>query len=100
MAQWFLPLIAVGTGDFLTFVAGSKGGIAAIGNLCRIYGHKRRDSLLPIVALKVRSYKHKQYGRIETPDLPIVGWEDAGAPSMAMPVQATIADDIDDTIPF
>jgi hypothetical protein len=96
VAQWFLPLIAVATGDVTTFVTGSKGGVAAVSNLCRVYGRKHRDGLLPIVALRIRSYKHKQYGRIETPDLPVVGWE--GAPTV-MPIQAA-ADDLNDAIPF
>lgn len=103
VAQWFLPLTDVETGDFATFITGSKGGVTAVANLCRIYGRKRRDCLLPIVALRTRSYKHKQYGRIETPDLPIVGWE--GAPT-AMPVQIADRtdnandDDQNDAIPF
>jgi hypothetical protein len=96
VAQWFLPLIALETGDFATFVTGSKGGVAAIANLCRIYGRKHRDGLLPIVTLRSRSYKHKQYGRIETPDLPIVGWEGA---SPATPVKVA-GDDFDDAVPF
>ena len=89
-AQWFLPLVGVNSGDVLTFVTGSKGGIAAIGALCRIYGHKKRDGMLPIVALKTRSYKHKQFGRIETPELPIVGWDGVAA----------AAHDMDDEILF
>ena len=96
VAQWFLPLIALETGDFATFVTGSKGGVAAIANLCRIFGRKHRDGLLPIVALRTRSYKHKQYGRIETPELPIVGWEGA---STAMPASAAVGEP-DDAIPF
>jgi hypothetical protein len=72
--QWYLPLIAVESGTFLTFVTGSTGGDDAIGDLCRIYGNKMR---LPIVALKTRSYKHKKYGRIETPEFQIVRWDTA-----------------------
>ena len=79
VAQWFLPLIGVETGEVVTYVTGSKGGSAAISDLCRIYGHKQRDGLLPIVALKVGSYKHKKYDRIETPELIVVGWD--GVPS-------------------
>ena len=72
--QWYLPLIGVENNDFATFVSGSNGGDNAIGNLCRVYGHNMRDGLLPIVALKTTSYKHKKYGRIEEPDFPVVGW--------------------------
>ena len=102
VAQWFLPLINIENGEVVTFVTGSKGGIAAVSDLCRVYGHKKRDGLLPIVALKTRSYKHKQYGRIETPDLPIVGWD--GMTSTAIPVQSAptgnAADDFNDAVPY
>jgi hypothetical protein len=97
-----LPLISVETGEVYTFVTGSKGGIAAVKNLCRVYGNKHRDNLLPIVALRTRSYKHKQYGRIETPDLMIVGWD--GITSTAIPVQSAptgnAADDLNDAVPY
>ena len=83
--QWFLPLIAVETGDVVTFVTSSKGGIAAIINVCRVYGHRHRAGQLPIVALRTRSYKHKQFGRIETPDLPIVGWTGSTGDAFAEP---------------
>jgi hypothetical protein len=96
--QWFLPLISVETGDLATYVTGSKGGASAIANLCRVYGRKKRDGLLPVVALKSRTYKHDDYGRIETPDLPIVGWD---GKSTAMPAPPDIAaDEMNDAIPF
>jgi hypothetical protein len=50
--QWYLPLVAVESGEFVTFVTGSVGGNDAVCDLCRIYGHKMRDGLLPIVALR------------------------------------------------
>src|SRR5262245_37637208 len=87
--QWYLPLVGVESGELVTFVTGSKGGIGAIGTLCRVYGRKRRNGLLPVVALKTRSYKHKTYGRIETPDLPIVGWD--GAPTASPSTQHALA---------
>jgi hypothetical protein len=103
--QWYLPLVGVESGELITFVTGSKGAICAIGTLCRVYGRKNRDGLLPIVALKMRSYKHKKYGRIETPELPIVGWD--GEPTAleptAPPSQPRIGDaagDLNDLIPF
>jgi hypothetical protein len=96
VAQWFLPLIALQTGDFATFVTSSKGGVAAIANLCRIYGHKHLDGLLPIVALRTRSYKHPRYGRIETPDLRVVGWDGTSTVTLTPPT----VDDPNDAIPF
>jgi hypothetical protein len=105
--QWFLPLIGIETGEVVTFVTSSKGGIGTVADLCRVYGHKKRDGLLPIVALRTRSYKHKQYGRIETPDLAIVGWdgEPTAAAAGAIPLQprtdgAAAKAEMNDEIPF
>lgn len=62
-----------------TFTSSSTGGKSAIGDLCKIYGRKRREGYrdsYPVVALKFGSYNHsnKQYGRIKVPVLPVVGW--------------------------
>ena len=106
--QWFLPLIGVESGELITYVTSSKGGIDAVCDLCRIYGHKQRDGLLPIVALRTGSYKHKLYGKVATPDFQVVGWDDS-APKMAadVPVQSAISTDrsavdadMNDEIPF
>ena len=78
--QWYLPLVSVKSGEVVTFVTGSKSGIGTIRDLCRIYGHKHRDGLLPIVALKAGSYKNRKYNTIvDTPELSVVGWDDGGA---------------------
>jgi len=100
VAQWYLPLVNIESGELVTFVTGSKGGIRAIGMLCRVYGRKNRDGLLPIVALKTRSYKHQQYGRIETPDLPIVGWDGEPTASPTQPRIGDTAGDLNDQMPF
>jgi hypothetical protein len=62
-----------------TFTTASKGGTDCIGDLCKIYGRKRRQGykdFYPVVALKVGHYDHpnKQMGRIKTPHFPVVGW--------------------------
>ena len=108
--QWQLPMLPVGAlGDLVIFTTSSKGGESCIANLCGVYGRSPRNGLLPIVALKVRSYKHKTYGKIQTPDLPIVGWDNGGLPSAplsAPPAPANAADAkvidgfMDDEIPF
>ena len=97
--QCYLALTRVDTGELFTFVTGSKGGIEAIAKLCGVYGRKLHDGILPIVALQSTSYKHRQYGRIDKPELQIVGWD--GEP-MATPVQARtdITADSDDEAPF
>ena len=85
--QYFLPLSDLETGAVT--VTSSVGGIGAIGALCGIFADNAQNGL-PIVRLGVSSYKHKHYGRVEVPDLPVVGW--TGKP--------TIAADLDDSIPF
>jgi hypothetical protein len=62
-----------------TFASSSSGGRGAIGDLCKVYGRKRREGYhnhYPIVALKVGSYKHskKEYGRIKVPVFQLAGW--------------------------
>jgi hypothetical protein len=61
-----------------TFATSSRGGINAMGTLCKIYGKKVREDedALPIIELNVDSYKHSnpQYGRIKIPVLDVVGW--------------------------
>jgi hypothetical protein len=54
-----------------TFTTSSKGGINAIGELCKIYGKvmRERPDEYPIIELGVGSYLHpnKKYGRIKYP---------------------------------
>jgi hypothetical protein len=92
--QWYLPLVGLEDDEVRTFVTGSKGGIGAIARLCNVYGRRYGDGTLPIVALKVRSYKHKQFGRVETPDLEVVGWD--GTP---MPKRSA-GEELNDEVPF
>jgi hypothetical protein len=66
-------------GDLLTFATSSKGGLGAIGELCRAYGEEMRTHPddWPVVELGVSSYNHsnKEFGRIKIPVLKLVGWE-------------------------
>ena len=50
-----------------------------------------------MIQLGVRSYKHKQYGGIENPDFPIVGWPDAVA---GKEPPTLVAAELHDSIPF
>jgi hypothetical protein len=45
----------------------------------------------PYIKLGVRSYKHKLYGRIETPDFSVVGWTEP---------PKSIREELSDEIPF
>lgn len=76
-----LPLANIETGEQMTFSASSKGGIGAIGNLCKAYGkeYRQRDGLVPIIELQRDSYKHKVYGKTYVPLIPIVDWVENGS---------------------
>ena len=59
--------------------ASSRGGLNALGTLCKAYGKAMRDQPdeWPVVRLSTDSYVHsnKAFGKIKIPLLPIVGWE-------------------------
>lgn len=63
-----------------TFATQSKGGLSAIGELCKIWATAVKKNpgnvQMPIIELQFREYKHpnKQYGNIRTPKFNIVGW--------------------------
>lgn len=60
-----------------TFATSSKGGLGALGQLCKTYGKemRTRPDDYPIVKLESDYYTHATYGRIYTPILTVVGWE-------------------------
>jgi len=96
--QWLLPMSpAEAERDLTGYATASKGGIGAIGLLCKVYGRSQRNGLLPIVALKTTSYKHPVYGKVLKPDLPIVGWH--GTPS-APQAPSNSAPPWSDAIPY
>lgn len=71
---------AVGDEENLyTFATSSKGGLGALGELCKTYGKamRTRPDEWPIVTLGVGSYNHpnKAFGRIKFPTLEVTGWE-------------------------
>ena len=61
-----------------TFATSSKGGIGAVGELCKSFGKlmPQRPDEFPVVKLDVGSYAHsnKQFGRIKFPVFEIVAW--------------------------
>jgi hypothetical protein len=87
--QWYVPMLDTESSEGVVFVTGSAGGRRAVGNLLRTYGRNPHKGN-PTVLLGVRSYKHKEYGRIEEPEIKVVGWEK----------QPTLAAEMSDAIPF
>jgi hypothetical protein len=65
--------------ELLTFATSSKGGIGAIGELCKVYGKEMRThpDQFPIIEIGVHKYKHSnpEWGWIKVPTLKVVGWE-------------------------
>ncbi len=65
--------------DCYTFSTSSRGGINAIGAICKIYGKamRQRPDEYPVVTLGFDTYNHpnKKFGRIKVPVFEVVGWE-------------------------
>lgn len=71
-----------GEDALFTFTTSSRGGLNAIGELCKAYGKamRQRPDELPIISLGVGSYQHsnKAFGRIKFPIFEVVGWAPRG----------------------
>lgn len=65
--------------DMLTFATSSRGGLNAIGDICKTYGKemRQRPDMFPIIELGVDAYNHsnRQFGRIKIPVMKIIDWE-------------------------
>jgi hypothetical protein len=64
--QFYLPLQDVESGENFAFVAASKGTHDAVYDLLGTYGDNRHKGM-PIIALAVSGYKHKDFGWVDTP---------------------------------
>lgn len=82
-----LPLADPETGEQMTFSASSKGGIGAIGNLCKAYAKQYRDraGFVPVLELGRDSYKHPEYGKTYVPVLTITDWVANGSVPIPAP---------------
>jgi hypothetical protein len=76
--QYLLPLEDGDTGELFTFVTNSHGGNGAIGKLTAVYVNNMHRGQ-PRVQLVNGWYKHKTFGRVETPEFKVSGW--TGAPA-------------------
>jgi hypothetical protein len=76
-----LILVAVETGRPYTFTTSSRGGLNAIGELCKAFGKNMRQQpdKVPVIELDVGSYQHsnRSFGRIKFPVFRIADWADA-----------------------
>lgn len=76
--QQYMPLEDADSGELFSFVTGSQGGKSGISKLVNLYVRNVHRGL-PIVRLGKDSYKHKQFGRVETPEFQVAAW--TGAPA-------------------
>jgi hypothetical protein len=110
--QYYVPMEDLDDGSVAIFVTSSNGGINALGKLFDVCARNVKNGL-PIVKLGVRSYQHSEFGKIKTPDFPVVSWDGGHvvAPPVAKPPSHSAkedpttgrprkADDMDDDIPF
>lgn len=78
----YLLLWGVADAELYTFATSSKGGLNALGDLCKVYGKAmaQHPDEYPIIELGDDSYPHsnKEFGRIKVPAFKIVGWETKG----------------------
>jgi len=74
----YLLLKGDGDGELYTFTTSSKGGLNALGDLCKAYGKAmaQRPNEYPVIAVGVDSYDHpnRSFGRIKVPTFKITGW--------------------------
>lgn len=75
-----LPVADIETGEQMVISMSSKGGIGAIGNLCKAYGKERgaKGDLVPVIELDRDSYKHKEYGKTYVPVMKLADWIENG----------------------
>jgi hypothetical protein len=73
-----LVLREIETGEVYTFATSSKGGLGAIGELCKVHGKhiRQQPDDYPIVELDIGSYQHRDrsLGRIKYPIFKVVGF--------------------------
>jgi hypothetical protein len=93
----------------LTYSTSSRGGLRAIGQLCKAYGRRMRThpNELPIVTLGCSSYRHDEYGEVRTPVISVCGWTSGnidaptiGSPNPPAPTDADFGPTADEFIPF
>lgn len=88
----YLVLKVPNSDEMFTFSTSSRGGLSAMGELCKAYGKSMRakPNDWPIVQLKVDSYIHASFGKIKVPVLDIVAW----APKAEFGEEAATSDEV------
>ncbi len=71
-----LTFLPVDGDEEFVFGASSKGGIGAIGQLCKDYGklYRQKPGKAPVIKLGRNSYLHKTFGKLYNPVFELVDW--------------------------
>jgi hypothetical protein len=87
-------------GEIFIYSTGAKGGINALGRLCKQYGNlfKQKPGMAPILELGADFYMHTEYGKTWVPVFKITGWADEATLATEEPETAEAVED--DDIPF
>jgi hypothetical protein len=93
--QSFLPLEDAETGEIVVFVTSSQGGRRAVSDVCATAARNFQNGQ-PRIRLNTTAYRHRTYGRIETPYFAVIGWTVSSEPPGPKPISKTL----DDEIPF
>jgi hypothetical protein len=78
--------------------ATSFGARKEIGVLSKAYAQRPASNARPVVMLEAGFYRHKDYGRVDTPELNIVGWVGEETPAPDVRVSAEANNDLNDEI--
>jgi hypothetical protein len=77
-SNYLIMISRTSPADIYTFTASSKGGLDAIGELCKVYGRhiRQQPNEYPAIRLESGSYLHpnKTFGRVKFPTFPIADW--------------------------
>jgi hypothetical protein len=100
--QYLLPLTNQAD-DLFIFVTSSFFGRRAVSNLCRLY-HRRTlrtgISENPVVKLAASSEVTKKWGKVQCPLFEVVGWDGSKEAIREVNPIDTLANDMNDQIPF
>jgi hypothetical protein len=80
-----LPLVLPKTNEVCTYTTTSKGGFAAVGELCEAFDTAPPD-MLPLIALEADSYTHKEFGRVWVPVLKVLKYVPAARSTPCWPL--------------
>jgi hypothetical protein len=96
----YLVLQRADTAEYFTFNTTSITGRAAVATLCRHYDRlqKTHPDMYPIVRCKPGGYQSQKFGWVHKPIFAVVGRHPKDA--AAMPVDSSLAADLNDEIPF